>query len=92
MLKPLANRVVIKRLEVSDKIGNIFIPQAAQEKPSEGEVLAVGPGKIDINGQLIPTGLNVGDKVLFGKYVGTELTVKGEKVIIMSSDDILGVL
>ncbi len=87
-INPLHDRVVIKRLDAEEKTaGGIYIPDTAAEKPSKGEVVAVGPGKTDA-----PMSVKAGDKVLFGKYAGTEVKENGEELIVMREDDIIGVL
>ncbi|WAR44234.1 co-chaperone GroES [Methylomonas rapida] len=92
-IRPLHDRVVVKRVEEETKTaGGIVLPGSAAEKPSEGEVLAVGEGKALDNGQVRPMAVKVGDKVLFGKYSGTEVKVDGEQYIIMREDDIMGIL
>jgi chaperonin GroES len=90
--RPLADRIVVRRVEeMAQTKGGIFIPEVAKEKPQEGEILAVGAGAYE-NGNLVPMTLNVGDKVLFGKWAGTEITVDGEKVMIMQEKDVLGII
>ena len=90
---PLHDRVVVKRVIADQKSsGGIIIPDTAQEKPSEGEILAVGPGGRDEAGKLIPIDLKVGDKVLFGKWSGTEVKIDGEDLLIMKESDIMGVI
>ena len=91
--RPLHDRVVVKRIEAEDKTtGDIIIPDSAKEKPSQGEVVAVGPGGRDEAGNLIPIDLNVGDRVLFGKWSGTEVKLDGQELLIMKESDIMGVL
>jgi chaperonin GroES len=91
--RPLHDRVVVKRLDAEEKTaGGIIIPDTAQEKPSQGEITAVGPGGRDESGKLIPIDLKVGDRVLFGKWSGTEVKIDGEDLLIMKESDILGVL
>ena len=91
--RPLHDRVVVTRIDVEDKTaGGIIIPDTAKEKPSEGEVIAVGPGGRDEAGKLIPIDLKKGDRVLFGKWSGTEVKVDGEELLIMKESDIMGVL
>jgi chaperonin GroES len=90
--RPLHDRVVIKRLEGEEKSkGGIIIPDSAKEKPQEGMVVAVGPGGRDEAGKLLPIDLRVGDKVLFGKWSGTEVKIDGEDLLIMKEADIMGV-
>jgi chaperonin GroES len=92
-VKPLADRVIVKPLEAEEKTkGGIIIPDNAKEKPQKGEVVAVGPGKIADNGQKITMELKKGDKVLYGKYSGTEVTVDGSDLLIMRESDILAVI
>ena len=91
--KPLQDRVLVKRLEEGEvKKGGIIIPDTAKEKPSQGEVIAVGPGRKDDEGKVIPMELKVGNKILFGKYSGTEVKLDDEEFIIMKEDEVLGVL
>jgi chaperonin GroES len=91
--KPLHDRVVIRRLVGEEKTkGGIIIPDTAQEKPQEGEVVAVGPGGRDEAGKLIPIDLRAGDRVLFGKWSGTEVKIDGEELLIMKESDVMGVL
>ncbi|HVV78257.1 MAG TPA: co-chaperone GroES [Pseudolabrys sp.] len=91
--RPLHDRVVVKRIEADLKTkGGIIIPDTAQEKPSQGEVIAVGPGGRDESGKLIPIDIKTGDKVLFGKWSGTEVKLDGEDLLIMKESDIMGVI
>src|SRR6202041_1344581 len=91
--RPLHDRVVVKRIEAEEKSsGGIIIPDTAKEKPQQGEVTAVGPGGRDESGKLIPIDIKVGDKVLFGKWSGTEVKIDGEDLLIMKESDIMGVL
>ena len=91
--RPLHDRVVVKRIDAEAKsAGGIIIPDTAQEKPSQGEVVAVGPGGRDEAGKLIPIDIKVGDRVLFGKWSGTEVKIDGEDLLIMKESDIMGVL
>ncbi len=91
--RPLHDRVVVRRIEAEEKsAGGIIIPDTAKEKPSQGEVIAVGPGGRDDSGKLVPIDLRVGDRVLFGKWSGTEVKIDGEELIIMKESDIMGVL
>ena len=91
--RPLHDRVVVKRVEAEDKSkGGIIIPDTAKEKPQEGQVVAVGPGGRDENGKLIPMGVKAGDRVLFGKWSGTEVKLDGKELLIMKESDIMGVL
>ena len=91
--RPLHDRVVVRRLEADQKTkGGIIIPDTAKEKPSEGEIVAVGPGGRDENGKLIPIDLKAGDRVLFGKWSGTEVKLDGEDLLIMKESDIMGVI
>ena len=92
-LRPLHDRVIVKRLEEERKsAGGIVIPDTAAEKPVEGEVLAVGPGKTDDNGKLVAIGVKAGDKILFGKYSRPEIQVDGDDCLHMREDDIIGVV
>jgi chaperonin GroES len=92
-VKPLADRVIVKALEAEEKTaGGIIIPDNAKEKPQKGEVVAVGPGKISDSGQKITMEVKKGDKVLYGKYSGTEVTVDGKEYLIMRESDILAVI
>ena len=91
--RPLHDRVVVKRIEAEEKsIGGIIIPDTAKEKPQQGEVIAVGPGGRDEAGKLIPIDVQVGDRVLFGKWSGTEVKIDGDEYLIMKESDIMGVL
>jgi chaperonin GroES len=91
--RPLHDRIVVKRLDGEEKTkGGIIIPDTAKEKPVEGEVIAVGPGARDKAGELIPLDLRVGDRVLFGKWSGTEVKIDGGDLLIMKESDILGVV
>jgi len=92
-LRPLADRVVVKVIEVEEKTeGGIVLPDTAKERPQQGEVLAVGPGRRLDDGSLLPLSVKVGDRVLFSKYGGVEVKVDGEEYLILREDDILGVL
>ena len=91
-IRPLHDRVIVKRLEEEEKTkGGLIIPDTAKEKPQEGKVVAVGPGKQE-DGKLITVDVKAGDKVLFGKYAGTEIKLDGEEHLILREDDILGVI
>jgi chaperonin GroES len=91
--RPLHDRVVVKRLDAEEKsAGGIIIPDAAREKPSQGEVIAVGPGGRDEAGKLVPLDVQVGNRVLFGKWSGTEVKIDGVDYLIMKESDIMGVL
>ena len=91
--RPLHDRVVVRRLESEEKTkGGIIIPDTAKEKPQEGEVIAVGPGGRDESGKLIPIDIKKGDRVLFGKWSGTEVKIDGVEYLIMKESDIMGVL
>ena len=91
--RPLADRVVVKRIEAEMKTaGGIIIPGTAQEKPQEGEVVAVGPGARDESGKLIALDVKAGDRVLFGKWSGTEVKIDGQDLLIMKESDILGIV
>ena len=92
-IRPLNDRVIVKRVEEGQKTaGGIIIPDTAKEKPQEGEVVAVGPGKLDDNGKRIALEIKKGDRILFGKYAGSEIKIDGEEHIFMREDDILGIL
>jgi chaperonin GroES len=92
-VRPLHDRVIVKRIEEEAKTkGGIIIPDTAKEKPQEGQVVAVGPGRLDDGGKVIQLGVKKGDRVLFGKYSGTEIKLDGEEHIIMREEDILGVI
>jgi chaperonin GroES len=91
--RPLHDRVVVRRIDADQKtLGGIIIPDTVQEKPQEGEVIAVGPGARNDRGELIPTELKAGDRVLFGKWSGTEVKIDGQDLLIMKESDILGVV
>jgi chaperonin GroES len=91
--RPLHDRVVVKRIESEEKTkGGIIIPDTAKEKPQEGEVVAVGPGARDESGKLVPLDLKAGDRVLFGKWSGTEVKIDGTDLLIMKESDIMGVV
>jgi chaperonin GroES len=92
-IRPLHDRVVIKRMEEErTTAGGIVIPDSATEKPIQGEVVAVGNGKITDNGEVRPLDLKVGDRVLFGKYSGTEVKIDGQELLVMREDDVMGVV
>jgi len=92
-IRPLQDRVIVKRLEEEEKTkGGIIIPDTAKEKPQEGKVIAVGKGKITEEGKVVPLDVKVGDRILFGKYAGTEIKIEGEEHLIMREEDILGVI
>jgi len=92
-IQPLADRILIRRIEEQETIrGGIIIPDTAKEKPQEGEVIAVGPGKVTDDGKLQPMGVKVGDKILFGKYSGSEVKLVDEEYLIMREEDVLGIL
>jgi len=92
-IKPLADRVVVKPAEVQEqKQGSIIIPDTAKEKPMQGEVVCVGPGKVTDNGAKIDMSVKKGDKVLYGKYSGTEVTIDGEEYLIMRESDIFAII
>jgi chaperonin GroES len=91
--RPLHDRVVVRRLDAEEKTaGGIIIPDTAKEKPQQGEIIAAGPGARDENGKLQPLDLKVGDRVLFGKWSGTEVRIDGEDLLIMKESDVMGVL
>ena len=92
-VKPLADRIIVKAAEAEEMTkGGIILPDTAKEKPQQGEVVAVGPGKVSDSGNIVKVTLKSGDKVLYGKYSGTEITVDGDDVLIMRESDILAVL
>ncbi len=92
-IRPLQDRVIVKRLEEEEKTkGGIIIPDSAKEKPQEGKVIAVGKGKVTEDGKVIPLDVKEGDRILFGKYAGTEVKIDGEEHLIMREDDILGII
>ncbi|MGC1401360.1 MAG: co-chaperone GroES [Thermodesulfobacteriota bacterium] len=92
-IRPLHDRVIVQRLEEEEKTkGGIIIPDTAKEKPQEGKVIAVGTGKILENGTKLALDVKVGNKILFGKYSGTEIKIEGEEYLMMREDDILGVI
>ena len=91
-VSPLADRVVVKALEESEQMrGGLYIPDTAKEKPQQGEIIAVGPGKYE-DGKLVPMGVKKGDRVLYGKYSGTEVTIDGEQLLILRESDVLAVI
>ncbi len=92
-IRPLNDRILVKRLEEEEKTaGGIIIPDSAKEKPAEGEIVAVGPGKQNDNGERVAMDVKVGDRVLFSKYGGTDVKIDGDDYLIMREDDILGVV
>lgn len=92
-IRPLQDRVIVKRIEEEEKTkGGIIIPDTAKEKPQEGRVVAVGKGKVNEDGKITPLDVKVNDRVLFGKYSGSEINIDGEEHVIMREDDILGVI
>lgn len=92
-IRPLQDRVIVRRLEEEEKTkGGIIIPDTAKEKPQEGKVIAVGKGKVTEEGKVIPLDVKVGDKILFGKYSGSEIKIGGEEHLIMREEDILGII
>ena len=93
-IRPLSDRVVVKRLEEGDETtqGGIIIPDSAKEKPQKGEIVAAGQGKKTEEGKVVPLDVKAGDKVLFGKYSGNEVKIDGEECLIMREDEILGIL
>jgi len=92
-IKPLQDRILVRRLEEKEvKQGGIIIPDTAKEKPQEGEVVAVGPGKVTEDGERQPMEVKVGDKILFGKYSGSEVKLGDEEFLIMREEDVLGIL
>ena len=92
-LKPLHDRVLVRRTESDEKTaGGLIIPESAKEKPSEGEIVSAGPGARKDSGELIEMGVKAGDKVLFGKWSGTEVTLDGEELLMMKESDIMGII
>jgi chaperonin GroES len=92
-IRPLNDRIIVRRMEDQEQMrGGLYIPDTAKEKPQEGEVLAVGNGKLLDNGQRIAIDLKSGDRILFGKYAGTEIKLDGEEYLILREDDVLGVV
>ncbi len=92
-LKPLGDRVLVRALEKKDEVrSGLIIPDTAKEKPQEGEIIAAGKGKVGEDGKLIPMDVKPGDKILYGKYSGTEIKIEGEEYLIMHQDDILGIV
>ena len=92
-LRPLHDRVIVKRLEEEEKtVGGIIIPDTAKEKPQQGRVIAVGKGKTLENGRVVPPTVKEGDRVLFGKYAGTDIKIEGDEHLIMREDDILAII
>ena len=91
--RPLHDRIVVKRIDAEEKTaGGIIIPDTAQEKPSQGEVIAVGPGGRDESGKIVPLDVKAGDRILFGKWSGTEVKIDGEEFLIMKESDIMGII
>jgi chaperonin GroES len=92
-LRPLGDRVLVKAIEKKDEVrGGLITPDTAKEKPQEGEIIAAGKGKIGDDGKLIPMDVKAGDKILYGKYSGTEIKIDGQEYLIMHQDDILGLV
>ena len=92
-LRPLQDRILVQRVEEEEKTkGGIIIPDTAKEKPAEGKVVAVGKGKVDENGKRIPLEIKKGDRILFGKYSGSEVKIEGAEYLIMREDDVLGII
>ena len=92
-IRPLQDRVIVKRIEEEEKTkGGIIIPDTAKEKPQEGKVISVGKGKVNEDGKIIPLDVKVNDRVLFGKYSGSEINIDGEEHMIMREEDILGII
>lgn len=89
---PLGDRVVVKALDEEDKVGSIIVPDTAKEKPQKGEIVAVGPGRRDKEGARVAPEVKAGDKVLFSKWSGSEVTIEGDKLLVMNETDILAVL
>ena len=92
-LRPLGDRVIVRPIEKKDEVrGGLIIPDTAKEKPQEGEIIAAGKGKIAEDGKLIPMDVKAGDKILYGKYSGTEVKIEGQEYLIMHQEDILGIV
>ena len=92
-IRPLYDRIVVKRIEQQEQLqGGLYIPDSAKEKPQEGEVVAVGPGRIDDNGNRVPLDVAVGDKVIYSKYGGTEVKYAGEEYLVLSARDVLAII
>ena len=92
-LRPLGDRVLVKAIEKKDEVrSGLIIPDTAKEKPQEGEIIAAGKGKVAEDGKLIPMDVKPGDKILYGKYSGTEIKIEGQEYLIMHQDDILGIV
>ena len=92
-IKPLHDRILVRRIEEEGRTkGGIIIPDTAKEKPSEGEIIATGKGRINDKGKVVPLDVKKGDRILFGKYAGTEVKVKGEELLIMQENDVLAVI
>jgi chaperonin GroES len=93
-IRPLADRLIVKRIETAEQksAGGIIIPDTAKEKPQEGKVVAVGKGKINDDGKVTPLDIKAGDRILFGKYSGSEIKIDGEEHLILREDDVLGVV
>ena len=92
-IRPLYDRIVVKRIEQSEELqGGLFIPDSAKEKPQQGQVVAVGKGKRLEDGEVVPLDVQVGDRILFGKYSGSEIKMDGEEFLIMREDEVLGIL
>ena len=93
-IRPLADRLIVKRLEQQEQksVGGIIIPDTAKEKPQEGKVVAVGKGKVNEDGKVIPLDVKAGDRILFGKYSGSEIKIDGEEHLILREEDVLGIV
>ena len=92
-IRPLQDRLIVRRLDSEEKTaGGLYIPDSAKEKPQQGEVVAVGKGKVKEDGTVVPMDIKKGDKILFGKYSGTEIKLDGEELLIMREDEVLGVI
>jgi chaperonin GroES len=91
-IKPLGDRILVEPIEKEEKKGGIIIPDTAKEKPQEGKVIAVGPGKRTDDGKILPMNVKVGDRVLYGKYSGTEVKIDDKNYLILHEDDILGII
>lgn len=92
-LKPLSDRIIVKAVTAEEKTsGGIVLPDTAKEKPQQAEVIAVGPGKVLDNGKVAPMDINVGDRVYYGKYSGTEVKLNGQELVVLRQDDVLGIV
>ncbi len=91
-LKPIADNIIVERLEAEEKKGGIIIPDSAKEKPRQGRVVAVGRGRLDDEGKVVPMNVKKGDKIVFGSYAGTEVEIEGKPYLIVREDDVLGIM